>query len=363
MTPKCHTWVASWCLWRRRTGTVATAVAELSQVAGRESFFILESLNSTPKMPEAALQIKNQEEIEHHVVAPPMRDVLIAGGLGGAIGDSVIYPLDTIKTRQQGAANIAKYANMWGATKSILRDEGLRYGIYRGYLSALLGSFPSTMLFFGAYETTKRTMAEHSGISAPLIHLTAGFLGDLAASVVYVPSEVLKTRFQLQGPYNNKFFYSGYNYKGLTDAVSTIIRTEGTPALFYGYKATLIRDLPFSALQFAFYEEFHAQAMRYRGSRDIGLPLELATGAAAGGLAGVITTPLDVVKTRIQTQTTDKIKSTVQGLRLIVKNEGILRLFSGVGPRLVWTSIQSSVMLVFYQAILRALEEEHTKFA
>lgn len=287
-----------------------------------------------------------------------MISVLLAGGIGGAMGDTVMYPLDTIKTRQQGAPGVLKYRTMASTTASILREEGLIRGVYRGYSAALLGSFPSTMMFFGVYETTKRYFKPQGGIDETFVHLGAGFLGDLVSSIVYVPSEVLKTRLQLQGPYNNPFFKSGYNYRGLSHACRTIARTEGLSTFFYGYKATLIRDLPFSALQFAFYEKFRASAQKYSGSSDISLGLELATGGAAGGLAGVLTTPLDVIKTRIQTQTDGKIHGTMQGLRFIAQNEGLLRVFSGVGPRLVWTSIQSSVMLVCYQAVLKALDSD-----
>jgi hypothetical protein len=240
---------------------------------------------------------------------------------------------------------------------------------------------------------------------------------------VYVPSEVLKTRLQLQGRYKNPFFHSGYNYRGTVDAAKTIIRREGFSALFYGYKATIFRDLPFSALQFTFYEQGQTWARQWKKSREIGLPLELLTGAAAGGLAGVITCPLDVVKTRIQTQvnpspnvstrstagirTSAPLKvpgalnptpiaksgvssapimsnlkqqarlistsspsthtprpgcinldtsSVVTGLKILYKTEGIGGWFRGVGPRFVWTSVQSGCMLFLYQTILRQLE-------
>lgn len=187
-----------------------------------------------------------------------------------------------------------------------------------------------------------------------------------------------------------------------------------------------MRDLPFSALQFAFYEEFQKWAKSYQNSRDIGIFLEILTGGAAGGLAGVITCPLDVVKTRIQTQvrtepgatitssitpsaaaaapvtnlstnlphhttttatvspantaqqqyrkistsspsttpppkpgtTTVKLStnSIYRGLGLIYRTEGIQGWFRGVGPRMVWTSVQSGTMLVLYQSILKGLE-------
>lgn len=134
-----------------------------------------------------------------------------------------------------------------------------------------------------------------------MTNLPPGFLADLASSPIYVPSEVIKTRLQLQGRYNNPFFNSGYNYRSSMHALMTIIRTEGASELFSGYKATILRDLPYSAMQFAFYEKEQQWARRYVGGKDIGLGLEIATGASAGGLAGIITCPLDVVKTRIQT--------------------------------------------------------------
>lgn len=195
-----------------------------------------------------------------------------------------------------------------------------------------------------------------------------------------MPSEVLKTRLQLQGRYNNPHFRSGYNYRGTIDAARTIVRSEGAAALFYGYKATLYRDMPFSALQFMFWEQFHAWARRYKQHRDIGVPLELLTGAAAGGLAGVLTCPLDVVKTRLQTQvkppppqrrlistsspSTHRLapgaaaletSSVITGLRVLYCTEGLTGWFRGVGPRGVWTFIQSGCMLFLYQRILHHL--------
>ena len=296
----------------------------------------------------------------------------LAGGLGGLIGDSSMHSLDTVKTRQQGASHINKYRGTWAAYGTIFREEGLLRGLYGGYSAAMLGSLPSSAVFFLSYEAIKRYEINELGIPETPAFLAAGFLGDLFSSVFYVPSEVLKTRLQLQGRHNNSHFKSGYNYKGFIDAAATIIRTEGPGTLFYGYKATLTRDLPFSAFQFTFYENFRQWAFQltdrygtvvdsFKKAETISLPLyaELLTGAAAGGLAGILTTPLDVVKTRMQTQNGTSgviLKSTsiVSSLRTIYTVQGVSGLFSGVAPRFVWTSMQSSVMLLLYQVFLKA---------
>ncbi|RDL31432.1 uncharacterized protein BP5553_09641 [Venustampulla echinocandica] len=333
---------------------------------------------------------------------PPYLHSMIAGGLGGTTGDLLMHSLDTVKTRQQGDPhNPPKYSTMGTSYTTILRQEGIRRGLYGGWVPAMLGSFPGTIIFFGTYEYSKRHMIDY-GITPQIAYLSSGFVADFAASFIYVPSEVLKTRLQLQGRHDNPFFKSGYNYKGTAHAARTIVRQEGLSALFYGYKATIFRDLPFSALQFTFYEQGQTWARQWKQSRDIGLPLELLTGAAAGGLAGVITCPLDVVKTRIQTQINPSgepaikpspiqqaaasqgntlkqqirsistsspsthtprpgsmildTSSVLTGLKLIYKTEGLAGEFRGVGPRFVWTSVQSGCMLFLYQTILRKLE-------
>lgn len=310
---------------------------------------------------------------------------MLAGGFGGVVGDSVMHSLDTVKTRQQGLLYNAKYRNMVPAYLTILKEEGFFRGLYGGYTPAILGSFPSTAAFFGTYEFTKRRLINDFHFNETISYFIGGVLGDLASSVFYVPSEVLKTRLQLQGRYNNPYTKGcGYNYKGLGNAVASITKTEGPSTFVFGYKETMFRDLPFSALQFAFYEKFRQLAIYYNRSDDLPVPIELLTGASAGGLAGILTTPLDVIKTRIQTATTTTVaaaaaaasslkipekpvkpglwsgllqkSSTAKALSSIYKYEGILGLFSGVGPRFIWTGIQSSIMLLLYQVALKKFD-------
>ncbi len=384
------------------------------------------SVNRSDRDQKSTFENSTQNPDNEEINKSPIQHAMLAGGFGGAVGDSIMHSLDTVKTRQQGSAGTLKYRNMIPAYSTIIREEGIRRGLYGGYEAAMLGSFPGTAIFFGTYESLKRLMINEWDLNPTFSYLVSGFVGDFASTIVYVPSEVLKTRLQLQGRHNNPHFTSGYNYKNTTDAIKTIVKTEGWQTLYFGYKATIVRDLPFSALQLAFYEKFRQLAFQYaRDTQDsessshhpVTLPIymELLTGSAAGGLAGTLTTPLDVIKTRVQTQkkvspsSLSSIRSggtlnnqpiamsaqsivnqpssaiskapnpsgikkytipstaqpayintssTIKGLNLIYKTEGIYGLFSGVGPRFVWTSIQSSIMLFLYQYSLTFLDKQ-----
>ena len=99
---------------------------------------------------------------------------MLAGGLGGTTGDFLMHSLDTVKTRQQGDPRIPpRYTTLGSSYYTIWRQEGIRRGLYGGWLPAMLGSFPGTVLFFVSYEFSKRKMLDY-GVQAHLAYFTAG---------------------------------------------------------------------------------------------------------------------------------------------------------------------------------------------
>ncbi|KAG0091820.1 hypothetical protein BGZ92_011587 [Podila epicladia] len=335
------------------------------------------STNSLPRLqtfaPSNALK-RSLPPVAIQEPDPPLIDCLVAGGMGGTIADFIMHSVDTVKTRLQGqpSANPPKYNNMFHAYGTILREEGVARGLYSGVTPAMSGSLPGTTLYFGTYEYTKRTLTA-AGCPDTLAHLAGGSIGDFVASFIYVPSEVLKTRLQLQGRYNNPAFISGYNYKNTWHALQMIVKYDGVGALYQGYRATLMRDVPFSALQFAFYEKFKTEARNWEARPDgqMSLHIETLCGGVAGGLAGFLTTPLDVMKTLLQTQVKKPANASIgttstgtvvaqkyytgiwDGLKWNLKHHGVIGgLFRGVGPRVFWTSLQSALMFVMYEQAL-----------
>ena len=110
---------------------------------------------------------------------------MVAGAVAGAAVDLVLYPIDTIKTRLQTD------------TMTELNIEALP-ALYSGLIGSLAGHVPSSALFFAIYQTSKVYWLEPSfGQGAVAAQLLASALGNLGASTIRVPTEVVKTRLQV----------------------------------------------------------------------------------------------------------------------------------------------------------------------
>jgi len=71
-------------------------------------------------------------------------------------------------------------------------------------------------------------------------------------------------------------------------------------------------------------------------------------GAAAGATTGLLTTPLDVAKTRLMTQGAGgggavKYKGAIDCLARVAREEGAGALFRGWEPRVLWIGVGGSI--------------------
>lgn len=292
---------------------------------------------------------------------PPFTTALLAGGIAGTTVDLTLFPLDTLKTRLQSA-------------QGFFAAGGFR-GIYRGVGSAALGSAPGAALFFCTYEATKSHAAElrrtalGSGSSDGSIlpgestreegvaidHMAAASLGEIAACAVRVPTEVIKQRAQAG-------HHGGSSLSSLTAILNqraTIGLTGIWRELYRGWGITILREVPFTIIQFPIWESLkrygrRRQHLDIRRGEDVGVVESALYGSMAGAVAAGITTPLDVLKTRVM------LSSQRTGLGEIVvsilRQHGVRPFFAGIGPRVAWISVGGAVFLGSYQWAVNMLE-------
>ncbi|KAL6572251.1 putative S-adenosylmethionine carrier 2, chloroplastic [Orobanche minor] len=204
----------------------------------------------------------------------------VAGASAGAVVETVLYPIDTIKTRLQAVR---------GGGGIILK------GLYSGLAGNLVGVIPASAIFIGVYEPTKQKLLKilPENFSA-IAHLAAGAVGGAASSIVRVPTEVIKQRIQTG------------QFVSAPEAVRRIVAKEGFRGLYAGFGSFLLRDLPFDAIQFCIYEQLRI-GYKLAARRDLNDPETAIIGAFAGAITGAMTTPLDVIKTRLMVQGSDDI--------------------------------------------------------
>ncbi|KAL2116685.1 hypothetical protein VTJ04DRAFT_8853 [Mycothermus thermophilus] len=332
---------------------------------------------------------------------PPFQTALLAGALAGTTVDLSLFPLDTLKTRLQSASGF-------------FAAGGFR-GIYRGVGSALVGSAPGAAFFFCTYEASKSALAR-SGVLRPspsdthskallgselaLEHMLAASAGEVAACAVRVPTEVVKQRAQagLHGGSSWAAFrhilshrdpgLSGGGLQGTVRGVATVWRE-----LYRGWGITVLREVPFTILQFPLWEALKAWGRERKartgrglfGDANIPPPRSQSTsllssspsgqprregestpalaevsaaesalyGSLAGAVAAGVTTPLDVLKTRVMLSAQRESAWCV--VRTILRENGIRPFFSGIGPRVTWISIGGAIFLGTYQLAVNTL--------
>lgn len=183
-------------------------------------------------------------------------------------------------------------------------------------------------------------------------------LGGLGAgalqSLLMSPVELVKIRLQLQ---KNK---TGQSKQGPVSVAKNIWKKEGgLRGIYRGLGITVLRDSPAHALYFCTYE--YTREKLHPGCRESSQE-SVGTMFVAGGLAGIASWifnyPTDVIKTRLQAQTPSSVKyrGILDCVVKIVRQEGGVVLWRGLGATLVRAFVMNSAIFPAYQIALRFLQ-------
>ncbi|TFK41831.1 mitochondrial carrier domain-containing protein [Crucibulum laeve] len=274
----------------------------------------------------------------------------VLGGIAGAFGATIVYPIDMGDMQNQRSTVVGQllYKNSLDCAKKIFRNEGF-LGFYRGLGPQLIGVAPEKAIKLTVNDLirARATDPETGRIKLGWEFIAGGTAGG--CQVVFTnPLEIVKIRLQVQGEAAK---VEGAVPKGAVH----IIRQLGIVGLYRGATACLLRDIPFSAIYFPAYWHLKKDVFHegYNGKK-LSFLETLGSAAIAGMPAAYLTTPADVVKTRLQVEAR-KGQTHYKGLRdafvKIYREEGFRALFKGGPARVIRSSPQFGFTLLGNQSL------------
>tara|TARA_B000000437_G_scaffold165433_1_gene122095 strand:+ start:89 stop:1039 length:951 start_codon:yes stop_codon:yes gene_type:complete len=242
--------------------------------------------------------------------------------------------------------------NAWTVMRKIVRREGIS-ALWRGTKTALIMAGPAVGVYLPCYDFIRDYCVTCELVqNEDMAPLVAGAGARTIAVFAVAPLELMRTR-QLAAQESRGSFMNG--------------SSQRRSLLFTGVSSTLIRDVPFSMMYWYSVEKLRL-ALADRFTSDNPKVDNLAAAFVGGNIAGAaisaVTTPGDVLKTRIQVNATHSNNtSTIAGEHIggrtgpfremanLVKHEGASSLFRGWIPRALRGGPTCGIVLVAYELV------------
>ncbi|XP_028807047.1 mitochondrial carrier protein CoAc1 isoform X2 [Neltuma alba] len=173
--------------------------------------------------------------------------------------------------------------------------------------------------------------------SGPVIDLLAGSAAGGTSTLCTYPLDLARTKLAYQvGDTRGsaKDVPSRPAHNGIKGVLTSAYKDGGVRGLYRGVGPTLAGILPYAGLKFYMYEKLK---MHVPEEHKKSILMRLTCGALAGLFGQTLTYPLDVVKRQMQVGSLQnsahgdvRYRNTLEGLRIIVANQGWRQLFAGV---------------------------------
>lgn len=265
------------------------------------------------------------------------------GGLGSAGAACVTHPLDLLKvhlqTQTQGKMGLIQMGI------KVFKSDGI-FGLYNGLTASLLRQMTYSMTRFGIYETVKKEL-DRPGVTMPFYQkvLLGGFSGFIGG-FVGTPADMVNVRMQNDvklPPAQRR------NYKHAIDGLYRVIRDEGAIKLMNGATMASTRATLVTIGQLSFYDQFKYLLMKTGFFKD-NITTHFTASFLAGGVATLITMPLDVMKTRMMNAPPGTYAS-IMACAKDIATSGPMGFFKGFIPAFVRLGPHTILTFIFFEQL------------
>lgn len=270
-------------------------------------------------------------------------------GFAACAANFFTHPLDLLKVRLQ----TVKGAGSQGVAQvigNIYRAQGA-LGFYDGISAAVLRQMTYSMARFTTYDWLKAQLSQPDGTLPFYRMAAAGIAAGAVGGICGTPADIVLVRLQNDGslPVEKR-----RNYKNAFDGLFRIAKEDGPRGLFKGAVPNVSRAMLMTGAQLVSYDGFK-QLLLSSGYFKEGMGLHFSASFLAGFVATTITSPFDVVKTRVMNAGPQSpYKNLAQALVLIAREEGVRALYKGWTPAFVRMAPQTILTFIFLEQFRNA---------
>ncbi|RWS28810.1 calcium-binding mitochondrial carrier protein SCaMC-1-B-like protein [Leptotrombidium deliense] len=234
-------------------GSLRICFKHLMKEGGFLSFWRGNGINVIKIAPETALKFMAYEQAKRFIRGNTNRELSIyerflSGSLAGALSQSVIYPMEVLKTRLC-LRNTGQYNGILDASRKIYKNERLK-AFYKGYVPNLLGIIPYAGIDLAVYETLKKWyLKSHSQDDNPgvFVLLACGTISSSCGQIASYPLALVRTRLQAQIGGDSKKDNMLSTFRG-------IVNKEGFFGLYRGITPNFMKVAPAVSISYVVYE-------------------------------------------------------------------------------------------------------------
>ncbi|KAL6240187.1 hypothetical protein BDW75DRAFT_236006 [Aspergillus navahoensis] len=270
------------------------------------------------------------------------------GLLACGLTHTAVTPLDLIKCRRQVDSTLYK-SNM-DAFKKIRAAEGLR-GVFTGWSPTFFGYSAQGAFKYGGYEYFKKFYSDLVGVENAARYKTALYLAasasaELIADVALCPFEAVKVRTQTSIPPEFRSTFGG---------ISAVVAKEGTAGLYKGLYPLWGRQIPYTMMKFASFENIVEAIYHYLPGQksDYNKGAQTAVAFTGGYLAGIlcaiVSHPADVMVSKLNA---NRLSGEAFGAATgrIYKEIGFMGLWNGLPVRIIMIGTLTGLQWMIYDS-------------
>ena len=267
----------------------------------------------------------------------------LCGAGSSTFAELITFPMDLLKTRMQlgGTQGSVKYRGLSHIVTHTYTNEGIS-GFYKGASPAIIRQFLYSGTRIMIFEKAKQFFGYDEKNQGFWARFCFGGVGGAIASLIITPLDVCKIRLVNDA--------SRGKYKGLVDCLRKTYENEGVFHGFYkGSSPNFYRALIINATSLATYDTTKSNLSSSFGISETGLLNRFLSSFVTGFLSSLVSSPIDVVKTRYmnacKSENMPKFKGPTDCLIQVVRNEGIFSLYSGFW--FLWLRIGPWAVIMF----------------